>query len=370
MSEQSHFTVYSASAGSGKTFTLVRDYLTLLLHPSKSVGFQRILAITFTNKAAGEMKDRVLDCLVEFATGEAENANDMKEYLLGETGLSPDELRDKSLEVLQQILRDYSSFNIRTIDSFTNKLIKAFAFELGLSMDFEVELDTDSLFQEAVDELISRIGQDEDITRILVAFAQYKTDEDRSWDITRDLFEISQLLLNENHLHEVEKLRKKSISDFRDLYRALIAERKKIQAFWKEKGKESLALMASKGLSDGDFFSSQAPKFFRKMEEGASDLEFVPGSSIDRNMDAGKFYAQSKKQSTKDAIDAIAPELTRIYRESEARFGPFYLYGLDPEEPGAFGGFKQHSQNPRGNQNRKQHPSQRRIQSADQQAST
>ncbi len=320
--------MYNASAGSGKTFTLVRDYLTLLLDPKKAVGFQRILAITFTNKAAGEMKDRVLDYLVEFATQEVEKPNDMKEYLIGETGLSPVEIQVKSLEVLQQILRDYSSFNIRTIDSFTNKLIKAFAFDLGLSMDFEVELDTDSLFQEAVDELISRIGQDEDITRILVAFARYKTDEDRSWDITRDLFEISQLLLNENHLHEIEKLREKSISDFRNLYRTLIAERNKILAFWKENGKEALSLMASKGLSEEDFFSKQAPKFFRKMEEGASDLVFEKGSSIDKNMDAGKFYAQSKKQSTKDAIDAIAGELIRIYRESEERFGAYYLYGL------------------------------------------
>lgn len=328
MSEQAHFTVYNASAGSGKTFTLVRDYLTLLLDPKKSVGFQRILAITFTNKAAGEMKDRVLDYLVEFATGKEEDSNDMKEYLMGETGLTSKELKQKSLEGLQQILRDYSSFNIRTIDSFTNKLIKAFAFDLGLSMDFEVELDTDSLFQEAVDELISRIGHDDDITRILVAFAQYKTDEDRSWDITRDLFEISQLLLNENHLHEIEKLRKKSISDFRKLYRILITERKKIQEFWKEKGQEALALMASNGLSDEDFLSRQAPKFFRKMEAGASDIAFVKDSSIDRNMDAGKLYAQSKKQSIKDAIDAIAGDLTGIYREAEARFGVYYLYGL------------------------------------------
>jgi ATP-dependent exoDNAse (exonuclease V) beta subunit len=328
LSEQAHFTVYNASAGSGKTFTLVRDYLTLLLDPAKSVGFQRILAITFTNKAAGEMKDRVLDYLVEFATGADEDANDMKQHLMDQCGLSPVELQAKSLEVLQQILKDYSSFNIRTIDSFTNKLIKAFAFDLGLSMDFEVELDTDSLFQEAVDELISQIGQDDDITRILVAFARQKADEDRSWDITRDLFEISQLLLNENHLHEIEQLREKNISDFRNLYRTLIAERKKIQSFWKEKGKEALDLMASKGLSDGDFFSKQAPKFFRKMEEGASGLEFSKGSSLDKNMDAGKFYAQSKKQSTKDAIDAIAGELVRMYRESEERFGTYYLYGL------------------------------------------
>ena len=328
MSEQAHFTVYNASAGSGKTFTLVRDYLTLLLDPKKSVGFQRILAITFTNKAAGEMKDRVLEYLVEFATGNSEEVKTMKDYLIGETGLTSAELQSKSLEVLQKILKDYSSFNIRTIDSFTNKLIKAFAFDLGLSMDFEVELDTDSLFQEAVDELISRIGQDDDITKILVAFAQYKADDDRSWDITRDLFEISQLLLNENHLHEIEKLRKKSISDFRNLYRTLIGERKKIEAFWKEKGSEALSLMDSSGLNDEDFFSKQAPKFFRKMEEGASDLEFVQGSSIDKNMDAGKFYAQSKKQSTKDAIDAIAGDLIRIYRESEERFETYYLYGL------------------------------------------
>ena len=328
MSEQAHFTVYNASAGSGKTYTLVRDYLTLLLDPSRPVSFQRILAITFTNKAAGEMKDRVLAYLTDFAIDKNDGSQDMREYLIQVVGLTEEELRLRSLFVLRQILKDYSSFHIRTIDSFTSKLIKSFAFDLGLSMDFEVELDTDALFQEAVDELISRIGQDREITKILLAFARQKTDEDKSWDISRDLFEISQLLLNENHLQEVEKLRSRSIQDFRSLYAALIAERKRIQAVWRDNGQKALSLIASKGLSEEDFYSKQAPKFFQKMADESPGLEFAKDSSIDKNMAAGRFYAQSKSQGIKEAIDSIAEELTRIYRESERHFETYFLFGL------------------------------------------
>ena len=328
MSEQSFFTVYNASAGSGKTFTLVRDYLTLLLDPKRSTSFQRILAITFTNKAAGEMKDRVLQYLVKLATADPGQSDDMKEFLMSETGLSAEVLKERSLAVLQQILKDYGSFNVKTIDSFTNKLIKSFAFDLGLSMDFEVELDTDSIFREAVDELISRIGQDAELTKILVSFSRQKAEEDRSWDITRDLLEISRLLLNENHLKQLERLRKKKLSDFRRLYKALSAERKKIRRHWKENGSSALELIESRGLNPEDFFRKQVPVFFQKLADGTSEVVFDKGSSIDQNLEAGRLYTKGQKQEIKDAIDDIAGRLLELYRDSEQRYEEHSLYDL------------------------------------------
>jgi ATP-dependent exoDNAse (exonuclease V) beta subunit len=328
LSEQSFFTVYNASAGSGKTYTLVRDYLVLLLDPKKATSFQRILAITFTNKAAGEMKDRVLQYLVQFATTDPRQSDDMREYLMAETGLSDADLKERSLDVLQQILKDYGSFNIKTIDSFTNKLIKSFAFDLGLSMDFEVELDTDSIFQEAVDELVSRIGQDAELTKILVSFSKQKAEDDRSWDISRDLLEISRLLLNENHLKHLEKLRKKKLSDFRSLYKSLAAERKRIGDLWKEKGLRALELIDSQGLVREDFFRKQVPVFFEKLANGNPGVVFAKGSSIEQNLEAGKLYAQGQKQEVKDAIDLIAAELHQLYLESERRYEEYCLYDL------------------------------------------
>ena len=309
MSEPSFFTVYNASAGSGKTYTLVRDYLMLILDPRRATGFQKILAITFTNKAAGEMKDRVLKHLVELATSDPleqpEAQDGMKEYLIRETGQSAGELRDRALLVLHQILRDYGSFNVRTIDSFTNKLIKSFAFNLGLSMDFEVELDTDSIFQEAVDTLISRIGIDPELTRILLSYSSQKAREDKSWDISRDLLEISTLLLNENHIRHLEGLREKKLTDFLSLYRALREERKRIGDHWKENGSAALELIRSRGLEPSDFYRSQVPNFFDKLIRDQSRVVFEKGSSIEQNLEEGRLYSKAKPQETKDSIDEI-----------------------------------------------------------------
>ena len=328
MSEASFFTVYNASAGSGKTFTLVRDYLTLLLDPRRSTGFQRILAITFTNKAAGEMKDRVLQYLVALATADPDQTDEMKAYLIQETGLSSESLKERSLAILQELLKDYGSFNVKTIDSFTNKLIKSFAFDLGLSMDFEVELDTDSILREAVDELISRIGQDPELTQFLVSFSMQKAEDDRSWDITRDLLEISRLLLNENHLKHLDRLRKKGLSDFKVLYKAIGSERKRILELWKEKGRRALELIDSKGLDKGDFYRKQVPVFFEKMASGKSMPVFEKGSSIEQNLEAGVLYAKGQKQEVKDLIDALADRLLGLYRESEERYEEYCLYDL------------------------------------------
>ncbi len=332
MSEPSFFTVYNASAGSGKTYTLVRDYLTLILDPRRATGFQKILAITFTNKAAGEMKDRVLKHLVELATSDPQEQSEapdgMKEYLIRETGQSAEELRDRALLVLHQILRDYGSFNVRTIDSFTNKLIKSFAFDLGLSMDFEVELDTDSIFQEAVDTLISRIGIDPELTSILLSYSSQKAREDKSWDISRDLLEISTLLLNENHIRHLEGLREKKLTDFLSLYRALRAERKRIGDLWKEKGSAALELIGSRGLEPSDFYRSQVPNFFDKLIRDQSRVVFEKGSSIEQNLEEGRLYSKAKPQETKDSIDEIAGELLELYRESESSYEESCLYEL------------------------------------------
>ena len=137
MSHPSTFQVYNASAGSGKTFTLVKEYLKIILNSPDQRLYQQILAITFTNKAAAEMKDRILETLQRFAMMNEEDEEDgMLPILLSETGLSKGLIKIRAKERLQDILKNYASFHIKTIDSFTNKLIKSFAFELGLTADF------------------------------------------------------------------------------------------------------------------------------------------------------------------------------------------------------------------------------------------
>ena len=92
--------------------------------------------------------------------------------------------------ILNAILQNYSAFYITTIDSFTYRIIKSFAFDLGLSQNFEVEMDADELLNQAVEKLVSKIGTDKELTEVLVNYSLEKTDDDKSWDISRDLSDL------------------------------------------------------------------------------------------------------------------------------------------------------------------------------------
>ena len=239
MQYQNSFQVYNASAGSGKTFTLVKEYLKVLLQSDDISIFKKILAITFTNKAAGEMKERVLKNLMEFSKGDLENT--MLSSLSHETGIPIATIQAKSKQILHKILQNYTAFHIKTIDSFTSKLIKSFAYELRLPVDFEVELDTDTILNETIDLVISKIGIEAELTDVLVEFAIQKTLEDRSWDISRDLREISTLLLKEDDAFELQKLGNKNISDFKELEKKLKLRQRNVES--------ELAAIGSKGLT-------------------------------------------------------------------------------------------------------------------------
>lgn len=315
------FKVYNASAGSGKTFTLVKEYLKIILSDPDVRLYQHILAITFTNKAAAEMKDRILENLLGFSlVAGDETSNDMLDILVSETGLDRRLLQKRAKERLQDILKNYASFHIKTIDSFTNKLIKSFAFDLGLSTDFEVELDTDAILKEAVDIVLSKIGIDKELTALLVSFSKEKTIEDKSWDISKDLFDISKLILNENHSEELSKLANKSLSSFSELSVKL----RKQQSAYKQQlvgiGESAIALIQENGIDVKDFLRGQIPKFFLKMIHEPTALDFDHESSTFRNIRDRNFYGKTKPAAIKAAIDGCVDELIVNYNKASILF--------------------------------------------------
>ena len=173
--EGSNFKIYSASAGSGKTYALAKAYLKLLLANDSAVKFRQILAITFTNKAVDEMKTRILDNLYAFGQNPVPKKQEsLFLSLCDELSLTEEQLRKKSRLILKRILHNYSFFEISTIDKFNHKIIKTFARDLHLSQNFEVELNLDLLLEEAVGRLLERAGNDEKLTEVLIAFHSKK----------------------------------------------------------------------------------------------------------------------------------------------------------------------------------------------------
>ena len=304
MQQPSIFQVYNASAGSGKTFTLVKEYLKVLLNSEDIFSFQKILAITFTNKAAGEMKERVLSSLEDFAAGKE---NDLFNIIIKEIDADKPIIQQRSKKILEAILQNYAAFSITTIDSFTHKIIKSFAYDLGLPQNFEVEMDAVSLLNQAVDVLISKIGSDKKLTKLLIDYSLDKTDDDKSWDISRDLGEFSKILLNEEDTAHFRKLSDKSLEDFKSLQKKLILIQKELITKMRSTGEEALQIINSRQLISKDFYRSMLPNHFISLINKPEATKFFEQSNLKKRVEEGALYLESKSQDIKSSIEEIPP---------------------------------------------------------------
>ncbi len=185
-------TIYKASAGSGKTFQLVVEYLKLLLE--NTYNYKHILAVTFTNKATNEMKTRILEQLDLLAN------NHKSDYLkiLQNNIYSEEKVRDNARKVLKNILHDYNRFSISTIDSFTQRVIKSFNRELGIAPNFMLELDSDMILAEATDRMLAKIGKDKKLLKWLKDFSTEKIEGNKSQRIDDNIKSLGKELFKEN----------------------------------------------------------------------------------------------------------------------------------------------------------------------------
>ena len=322
MQNTNAFWVYNASAGSGKTYILVKEFLKVILqNPIET--YQNILAMTFTNKAATEMKQRILTSLKEFSS---RRDSDLLEDLHSQMGWEKEKIYEKSQKVLKHLLEHYSNFNITTIDAFTHKIIRTFAKDLGIPMQFEVVLEADELLEQAVQRLISKIGEDSYITKILIQFSREKSLEDKSWDIVYSLNEIAQILLKEEDGPYLEKISNYDFQNFAEILKKVRDKTDDIEKIFKEKAREGLELIRSIGVENKDFYRGYLPQFFDKVATGFENYEFKWESPSAKKVCDGILYSNSKPQEIKDKIDGIADSLISIYKEIKMLYEEKYSF--------------------------------------------
>ncbi len=253
MTTNNRLLVYNASAGSGKTFQIATHYLSHLLQQTNPFYINRLIGITFTNKAAEEMKKRIIQNLISAAKGDIKDvmavvSHNLKETIMSQMALSSDEayrqeIIKRSRNRLTEILHYYDDFQLTTIDKLMYKIIKTFAREMHLSSDVEVIMDYKEVVSHLIDDMINRIQPGTDLSKFMIALASEKVDNDKSWNIKRDLLAISQIIFDDNYFHELKSLENKQLSDFIALKKMLVSEINKIRGQFVTFGRQMAAIV-------------------------------------------------------------------------------------------------------------------------------
>jgi len=292
---QGTLTIYSASAGSGKTYKLTAIYLSKLFR--SRYNYRKILAVTFTNKATAEMKSRILDHLYKFAIGED---SDYLEGLVKTIGKTEEWIRIEAKEILNSILHDFSRFSVSTIDSFFQRVLRSFAREIGLHSGFSIELDHTTILSAAVDDMISSATVDTQLKNWLITYAMSNIDEERSWNLKDGIIKLSQELFKEKFkilsIEERSKLEdKKFLLEYIDKIRSITHSfEKKLQDFGKSAGE----IYSEFGLSEDHFYrkGQGIPGFIKSLVSG----NLKPPNSYVREID---------KDPPRWSTGTIAPQL-------------------------------------------------------------
>jgi ATP-dependent exoDNAse (exonuclease V) beta subunit len=278
----SHLTIYRASAGAGKTFTLVKEYLKIVL--VNPWDYRHILAITFTNKATEEMKSRIMDTLAVMASASAEQIREMpmyqdiKQHLLLKQKADPETVIKNARTTLHRILADYSNFSVSTIESFFQKIIRAFSRELDVPLGYEIDMRQDVVLDEIIQRSLKQAGKEAEITALLGQFLERNLADEKGWRIEAGIRKLGRQLFTERFQAELidDKTsyaqRREDILELEKALRALIA---KTDNYLLSLAKEALQAIEMAGLEISDFAygkSGPAGQFVKIIEK--KDYEF------------------------------------------------------------------------------------------------
>ncbi|MBO4773452.1 MAG: UvrD-helicase domain-containing protein [Bacteroidales bacterium] len=334
------FFVYKASAGSGKTFQLAVAYIRICLQyfGQDRFIFRKILAITFTNKAVGEMKSRILFFLRCLSLPEERlNAKELEQRALLIQELSAvcplEQMGHRSEIILKNILADYSRFSVLTIDKFYQQLVHAFAFELHLPANHRLELDEDLFSRQMVDVLLSKLGYDDMLTDFVVEYMHHRIDGQQWWKPDRDLAAVAKELFNEEALSYESEMPRFPLENYRNLIRTLKTGIRQMEGTLRKIGGQALSIIPETVSVESDFYHGKSGfgAWLMSVADGDMEKAAAPNSYVRQAVDEGRWTAKNCRTELSASIERIVPQLEVAYRDVasfvNAHYSDYILYG-------------------------------------------
>ena len=300
------FIIYEASAGSGKTFNLAKEYIKLCLtyFDRDEFLYRKILAITFTNKAVNEMKERILAFLKRLAHGVEDDL-----FTILSEDVDKHKIALRAKKILNHIHHDYSNFSIYTIDSFFQRIVQSFAIDLKIPLNHQLEMSDEVILSQAVDLLLSKLGHDKNITDAVLNFSFSNMDEEKSWNIKYELAKIGKQIYKENAIKYLKMLETMELEDFVATIKQLKSEIADLEKNIRDFGQKACNIIITAGLDFDDFYQGKRgiSGWFQKNASG--DWEF-PNSYVNKTLNENVWFPKAAINAT--IIESIACSLKEI----------------------------------------------------------
>ena len=333
LSTHKPLTVYKASAGSGKTFTLATEYMKLVI--ANPEAYRSILAVTFTNKATEEMKLRIISQLYGLSKLLPESETYLK-VIQDSLGMDREQIAKRAHEALYNLLHHYSYFRVETIDSFFQRVMRNLAKELELSANLKLELNDREIERQAVDELIEGLSIGDKLLTWILDYIKGNIGEDKNWNVIGKIKRFGENLSKDFYKANEKQLRQKLEEEgfFERYLRQLEEVKRQAMEQVEQIAATFFDALDENGLTMDDFSrKKQGPwGYFEKLRTGACYEEYgvnsYQASAVD-SVDAWFTKAKATPQNpayhvVEEMLRALLefavekmPQLLRVYRSVE-----------------------------------------------------
>lgn len=311
-------TVYKASAGSGKTFTLAAEYIALLAVDPEC--YKNILAVTFTNKATKEMKMRILSQLYGISH-ELKESEPYVRSITETTTVDRERLSRQADAALHNLMHDYSFFKVETIDAFFQRILRNMSRELNLAANLQLRLDDEMIGELAVDSMIGEIESGSPLLSRLMEYIEARMDDDLAWNIIGEIKRFGTLVFKDFYKQRAEQISGTVEDDnFFKGYRRTIGEiasaalrrmQEQADKFFDELEREGLQpdMLTNKGRGIASYFA--------KLRRGKLSEKDCVNKTLEKHIDSAEAWATKKSPRRDQVVEVAERVLLPLLRETE-----------------------------------------------------
>jgi ATP-dependent helicase/nuclease subunit A len=309
--------VYKASAGSGKTFTLAVEYIKLLILNPRA--YRNILAVTFTNKATTEMKERILSQLYGIWIND-KSSKAYLEKITEELGMPKEQIRMAAGKALHLMIHDYSRFRVETIDSFFQSVMRNLARELELGANLTIELNNMEVLSDAVDSMIERLNRQSPVLYWLLDYIEERIADDKRWNVSGEIKNFGRNIFDEGYIEKGDGLRRKlqdkdCIKNYRRTLQAIETE-----ALEQMKGfaDQFFGILESNGLAIDNLAnkSKGVSSYFSKLQMGKLD-DSLRNATVEKHLASPENWSPKSSPRRNAITELAAAELIPLLQTAE-----------------------------------------------------